>query len=323
MVRGKGTESLNTQLAGKAYKDGIAEVIKATAVRPSDLDSRAIALLDALQATGRGQDACDFLKSTLAETPRDRIQNWRRYLYTLLRGFDSEVYTAMKAEKSGDRKKGAERILAGGDSPQGVDARPSIPDSPTAKPKPELNQAATEFVPGKRWSYAGIENDGKNFSETAAEFVPGRPSWAGSTSKKAFNHTAAEFVPGQMAWTGVEGKPQKSGNNYGKQWPAPAVQAKASGERTPQHRKPQAAKARSDEGNGKVEKQAPAPAKVAVSKPAPAQAAPKVDEPAAEAKVPNVVADQEPWWRSPAALAVVGAVVVAAVAIPVMRKRRP
>jgi len=177
--------------------------------------------------------ACDFLKQSLFGTTRDRITNWRGYLYTLLRGFDEEAYSAMKVEQGHDRRKTrverrptekndkGEHIVREmsetqepqqPQQPQQQKPQPQKPQKPDRQAKeqdkpPELNEAATEFVPGKQ-SWAGAKEDEKKaFSHKAAEFVPGTP-WTGSGSPtgagnaKRFSHTAPEFVPGQLVWSG-------------------------------------------------------------------------------------------------------------------------
>mmetsp|Transcript_200 Transcript_200/g.439 ORF Transcript_200/g.439 Transcript_200/m.439 type:complete len:202 (+) Transcript_200:74-679(+) len=130
MVRGK-AESFHTQLASKQYRDAVREVLRTTAVRPSDLDGKALALLDALQQHGRAREACQYLKQALEGLPRDRISNWRAYAYTLLRGFDEAAYEAMKADRTNQRRRRSR-------------ATPLVAT-------PSLNERAAEFVPGQPW----------------------------------------------------------------------------------------------------------------------------------------------------------------------------
>eukprot|EP00442_Polarella_glacialis_P045760 CAMPEP_0115091504 /NCGR_PEP_ID=MMETSP0227-20121206/26150_1 /TAXON_ID=89957 /ORGANISM="Polarella glacialis, Strain CCMP 1383" /LENGTH=631 /DNA_ID=CAMNT_0002483025 /DNA_START=68 /DNA_END=1963 /DNA_ORIENTATION=- len=240
---GKGTETLNDLIDDKKYKDGIQEIIRTTCVRPNDFDSKAISLLDVLQQRGRGDEACRHLAQSLQEVSREKITNWRAYIYTLLKGFDGSAYTALKSGKDSEsrrirRAERAERNAAAAaaedslgpaqvQETEATEKAPSIialaasvgPPSTgiqaagEAKDK-SFNQGAVEFVPGKAWtaptasaaSAASSSTETKSFRQEAAEFVPGRV-WsgaAGSTAPSApFKPTAVEFVPGQIAWTGA------------------------------------------------------------------------------------------------------------------------
>lgn len=202
MVRGKGAESLHAQLAGKQYRDGINEVIRATAVRPSDLDQKALTLLDALQQHGRAQEACRYLKQALEGLSRDRVSNWRAYLYSLLRGFDEAAYESLKAERGEGRRRRGERGTARGHSGEESQAG-------TAPPTPSGTGDGGTVTGGRASGSGGL-------SETAAEFVPGQP-WVGggavgagtgasgpSRALPMLRCAAAEFVPGQVAWAGVD-----------------------------------------------------------------------------------------------------------------------
>ncbi|CAE8662810.1 unnamed protein product, partial [Polarella glacialis] len=102
---GKGTETLNDLIDDKKYKDGIQEIIRTTCVRPNDFDSKAISLLDVLQQRGRGDEACRHLAQSLQEVSREKITNWRAYIYTLLKGFDGSAYTALKSGKDSESRR--------------------------------------------------------------------------------------------------------------------------------------------------------------------------------------------------------------------------
>lgn len=94
--------------ADKPYKDGILEIERQTCVRSADFDERAIKLLDYLHDNGgRGNAACQFLLDAVKDRSRDKVSNWKGYLYTLVRSFDESAYTLLKRGKKtrdADRK---------------------------------------------------------------------------------------------------------------------------------------------------------------------------------------------------------------------------
>mmetsp|Transcript_67950 Transcript_67950/g.107767 ORF Transcript_67950/g.107767 Transcript_67950/m.107767 type:complete len:151 (+) Transcript_67950:67-519(+) len=100
-----------SRLEGKAYKDHVDDLMGATAIKEGDFDVKAIALLDVLHEQGKAGDACQFLKTTLEGRERDRVANWRAYVYTLLRGFDKDAYDAVKggADNSNNRRNRGDR----------------------------------------------------------------------------------------------------------------------------------------------------------------------------------------------------------------------
>merc|ERR1740122_833361 len=79
------------------YKASLDALIAHTPVKQSDLDQKAMMLLDALQRRGRAVEACDHLRQALDGMERERVSNWRAYIYTLLRKFDEAAYQEMKA----------------------------------------------------------------------------------------------------------------------------------------------------------------------------------------------------------------------------------
>mmetsp|Transcript_1720 Transcript_1720/g.4029 ORF Transcript_1720/g.4029 Transcript_1720/m.4029 type:complete len:196 (-) Transcript_1720:199-786(-) len=132
----KGGSGSNTALEDKAYLASLQEVFKSTALRPSDCDPKVVQLLDALQEAGRIQEACAYLSKNLEGSTRDRVSNWRRYAFKLLRTFDPEVYNHlhdMRGFKRPPRDKTGERLR--------------VPFTP-------LRAEAAEFVPGKPWTPA-------------------------------------------------------------------------------------------------------------------------------------------------------------------------
>lgn len=218
MVRGggKGSDALEGSLvAGKPYKDAIKDLIRNTAVHAGDLDARAVDLLDALESRGKAKEACIYLKRTIATFSRDRISNWKAYIYKLLRGFDQEAYDLMKTEKGADKRRSKvekrsefreeRKARDSASSAADVESMPAAESDSKAEAEGKLatfNQAAVEFVPGKTtWTGTGGEAT-KGFSVSAADFVPGRP-WAGTEAEKptsTFAASAPEFVPGQLVW---------------------------------------------------------------------------------------------------------------------------
>jgi hypothetical protein len=102
MVRWKGTETLNAQLEGKQYKNGLNDLIKCTVVRPNDLDAKAFNLLDEIEKRGRAAEACQHLRQAMEGIARDKVSNWRAYVHTLLRDFDEELEDMPQEEKERD-----------------------------------------------------------------------------------------------------------------------------------------------------------------------------------------------------------------------------
>jgi len=85
-----------SKLEGKGYKEYLHQLFSTTCLREEDLDHKAIALLDALQQKGKAQAACQSLEQAIHGRERDRVNNWRAYVYTLLRGFDGATYKELK-----------------------------------------------------------------------------------------------------------------------------------------------------------------------------------------------------------------------------------
>lgn len=120
-------------LQGKPYKEAINDVFATTSVQQRDIDQKAVQLLDALQKSGKAEAACSHLKTNLEGIAREKVTNWRAYVYSLLRAFDTEEYTKMKEKSGGNRRQGG-------------------------KAKDAMNGSAVEFVPGQWWS--GDANSG-------------------------------------------------------------------------------------------------------------------------------------------------------------------
>jgi len=122
---------------GKAWTGALDDVFEHTAAKAKDIDDKAVALLDALQKAGRIDDACTHLKTTLDGIPREgKVLNWKAYIYSLLRAYDSEVYDAMKGSKGSRRKTDKST-------------------SQSAQSGKALNPNAADFVPGQWWGVGG------------------------------------------------------------------------------------------------------------------------------------------------------------------------
>lgn len=70
---------------GKPYHSLLLNVFSTTAALPSDIDSRTVAVLDALHRAERLEDACALLQDTLHGVPREgKVGNWSGYIHKLL-----------------------------------------------------------------------------------------------------------------------------------------------------------------------------------------------------------------------------------------------
>lgn len=131
----------HSRLAGKEYKKAVEALARTSSVRVTDLDQKAIALLDALQERGRAVEACDYLKQMLQGIDREKVLSWRAYTYSLLRKFDESVYLALKNQQ-GQRSPKTNRSRNEGRTRL---SRRITEEGLT------LNPAAAEFVPGQTW----------------------------------------------------------------------------------------------------------------------------------------------------------------------------
>lgn len=128
----KPKQNPTSSLQGKPYKEFVSELYSSTALQARDIDQKAIQLLDALQAVGKAEEGCTHLKTQLEGIAREKVQNWRAYVYSLLRAFDSDVYNSMKEKSGGNRRQ------------QGQGKK--------EKSTPGQNPNAVEFVPGSWWT---------------------------------------------------------------------------------------------------------------------------------------------------------------------------
>eukprot|EP00931_Biecheleriopsis_adriatica_P066711 TRINITY_DN40_c0_g1_i1.p1 TRINITY_DN40_c0_g1~~TRINITY_DN40_c0_g1_i1.p1 ORF type:complete len:616 (-),score=126.99 TRINITY_DN40_c0_g1_i1:40-1806(-) len=242
----KKSDVLDGAFADKKYKQGIQNLIRNTPVQPSDFDSKAILLLDALQEKGRALEACQHLQNSLqGVSSRRRISNPRAYVYTLLRGFDESAYLAMKAESGSENRRRRRHQRAEKDGSDEEDK--SADKDKTSAPLPvgtpvglslakvleqgkKFNEGAAEFVPGQLWSNPAAGVPQRPLRYEAVEFVPHQPvlpsagnlaassSAAATTAMKptanefqpSLKESAAEFRPGHSAWSGAAEATEKS-----------------------------------------------------------------------------------------------------------------
>jgi len=112
----------------KVYKAAIDDLFRKTIVVAADLDGRFFLLLDRLQEKGRAIEGVRQVAEAVENLERERVFNWRAYLYTLLKKFDEGTSEATKTAE--DRKKES---------------------SPTPQTPGSFNVGAPEFVPGNYW----------------------------------------------------------------------------------------------------------------------------------------------------------------------------
>ncbi|CAE8717194.1 unnamed protein product, partial [Polarella glacialis] len=130
-------EKGENKVSGKEYQESIEELAKKTAVRPTDFDDKAVKYLDFVQENGgRGKEACEYLATALEGLARDHVSNWKAYVYTLLRGFDSKAYEEMKTAEG--RKARNPRV--------GIRHPPK--EKKAVPSDFNFNAEAVEFVPG-------------------------------------------------------------------------------------------------------------------------------------------------------------------------------
>merc|ERR1719265_1920653 len=97
---GQQKENFAPLFDGKPYTVAMNKLIADSVLRDSDLDARAVRLLDALAVAGRVDEAIEHLTQAVRSRSRQQVSNWRGYVYTLLKTFDKDVYSAMKSNSS-------------------------------------------------------------------------------------------------------------------------------------------------------------------------------------------------------------------------------
>eukprot|EP00927_Polykrikos_kofoidii_P077249 TRINITY_DN74208_c0_g1_i1.p1 TRINITY_DN74208_c0_g1~~TRINITY_DN74208_c0_g1_i1.p1 ORF type:complete len:562 (-),score=92.26 TRINITY_DN74208_c0_g1_i1:52-1737(-) len=80
------------------YQVHLDRLIDETALVRGDVDRKTKALFDTLHERRRMKEACDYLRQVLYRMPRDNVDNWSAYIYTLLKHFDPEAYDSMKSQ---------------------------------------------------------------------------------------------------------------------------------------------------------------------------------------------------------------------------------
>eukprot|EP00933_Yihiella_yeosuensis_P010255 TRINITY_DN116617_c0_g1_i1.p1 TRINITY_DN116617_c0_g1~~TRINITY_DN116617_c0_g1_i1.p1 ORF type:complete len:159 (+),score=44.65 TRINITY_DN116617_c0_g1_i1:69-545(+) len=146
-VKGHNSPQANDKLSDKAYKDAVDDLSTKTSIRPTDFDDKAIKILDYLEENGgRSVEACEKLAKDLKDISREHVSNWKAYVYTFLRKFDSSAYEAMKVAEGKDPNKTRRSRGGGGDD---------IAKEKKDVLKPfQFNTQAVEFVPGASWTPA-------------------------------------------------------------------------------------------------------------------------------------------------------------------------
>ena len=119
-------------------------------------------------------EACELLQNSLKGVQRKRIENWKRYLYSLLKKVDETAYKEMKESQEKEKEEhGTRRRSRKSEKPE----NPNLEAPASAPSKKEFNKGATEFVPGKLWKTPEVgkvapEVASKSLRKDAAEFVP-------------------------------------------------------------------------------------------------------------------------------------------------------
>lgn len=134
MARNKASQG--AQIPNKPYKAAVEELVKSTEVRVTDLDAKVYKFLDYLQQQERAIDGVRHIKTSVESLERQRIFDWRKYLYTLLRKFDEAAYQAMKNGEEGRKPP----------------RTPGGRNGASPKAAQDMNSAAPEFVPGNLWT---------------------------------------------------------------------------------------------------------------------------------------------------------------------------
>jgi hypothetical protein len=127
---------IKVDYSSKSYKDAVDDLIRKTEVKSADLDAKFFQLLDKLQQKERAEDGLVYLSTSLDGMDRERIFNWRAYVYTLLRKFDEAAYSEIQT---------SEDVVS-------MQIPASPPEGGTQIGQMTFNLSAPEFVPGVYWS---------------------------------------------------------------------------------------------------------------------------------------------------------------------------
>jgi len=169
-------------------------------------------------------EACEILQNSLKGVQRKRINNWRRYVYSLLRKVDETAYNEMKESKEKEKEEHGSRRRSKPKPPE-LENPASAPSNKT------LDKTATEFVPGKPWKTPEVvKTEGKTLRLDAAEFVP----TAQAQVKAAALPLPASLFPPMMPPPPVHPASLGFSADFTPAWPKQEPKAsKANGKATP------------------------------------------------------------------------------------------
>jgi len=170
---GKGGSRGDYGLDAKGYQAALQEVFKGTAVKASDIDPKAVQLLDALQNAGKSGEACAHLLKSLETVPREKVDNWKAYVFTLLRAFDPVVYNAMKEQRGRPKPRSRKELPKVGDF--------------------SFRAEAVEFVPGTgAWGGAAAPAAAAPAAAPGTDGASGAPAAAPTTKAPPAQAKASE-----------------------------------------------------------------------------------------------------------------------------------
>jgi len=147
---------------GKPYTDAIKKLIADSVLRDSDVDRRAVRLLDALASAGRAEEAVEYMAQAVRNRSRQQVSNMRAYVYSLLKNFDRDVYNAMKGQSATPTPREVEdqQSLVQGDlldfcTKHGIGLKAKSEEDVAGKTSTvshsTWNADAPLFVPGQQW----------------------------------------------------------------------------------------------------------------------------------------------------------------------------
>lgn len=142
-------KAIREHLDGKGYAAALEEVAQQTALRLSDFDPKALRLLDILEQKGTARTACMQLRQTLEGIPRQRIGNWRAYIYSLIRGIDEDAYRILKRQDGVADVSRKEKPAKKEKSVEDKDDRKKDKEKSLFRDF-DFQTGAAEFVPGRR-----------------------------------------------------------------------------------------------------------------------------------------------------------------------------
>jgi len=169
-------------LASITWRSELKQLCAETAFHEGDFDPRSLRLLDEYNNDDRLDLAMAALRESVENQPRNNILNTRRYVYTLLRRVDRDVYGKYKLkirEERNERQK---------DSP----GKPTDDNITPGDMRDLIGQPVSEprEIPPATRTKSNADSPGKlhEFNVEAEEFTPGNRS-----------HGCAEFIPGAIS----------------------------------------------------------------------------------------------------------------------------